>query len=142
MIKAFTTPFKISQGETRTIMMTVTWSGVNTLKIASLEFFGSQAEWPTVEDLPAIMMKEISAEEGQDLLPVIISVPYNADLGEYTIPARVNAEASGGTLSTGSWLNFEVIEPPAGKIFPLLPDWMTLLLLLVVAAILIYAYYK
>jgi len=141
-IKAFTNPFKIPQGETRTIMMTVTWSGVNTLKIARLEFSGSQAGWPRVEDLPVIMMKDISGEEGQDTFPVIVSVPYNADLGEYTIPATVNAEASGGTLSTGSWLNFEVIEPPVGTIFPLLPDWMTLLLLLVVVVILVYAYMR
>jgi hypothetical protein len=139
-LKAFINPFQIPQGYTKKVKMTVEWSGVNTLRVTTVEFSGANMQWAYTEELPQIFTKSLTGQSGEGSLEVIVTVPHDADLGDYTIPATVNAESSAGTVSTGSWVNFEVVEPPRGKIFPLLPDWMTILFLLVIVVVVMYAY--
>jgi uncharacterized membrane protein len=68
-----------------------------------------------------------------------INVPPDAETGEYSIPIQVDANVVGARATTSTWINFTV---KSLSFFGEIPDYMSWLFLLLLAAIVAYAYIK
>jgi len=104
--------FKTSPGTVVDAKLNFTWIGTNEITITNVRFSGAAAGWITLsETLPKTVMKDIGAREGYSEVGIRILVPSDAPLGEYTVPATVEAEAVGTKLTTGGYITFTIVKP-------------------------------
>jgi len=107
-----TVTFKAEQGRTVDATLNFTWIGTNQLTITKVTFTGAAADWITLaEELPKTATKEIGAREGCGEVSIRLVLPLDAEPGEYTVPATVEAEAVGNCLTTSGYIVFTVLTP-------------------------------
>jgi len=128
-------------GETVTGMLSINFTGVNNIRVLSLEFLGAAADWITLaEPLPKTIFKPIGEEVGMGEIELRIIVPENAQPGDYAVPVVVKAEAVGSQIQANGYLTFS-ITPQAPPV-SLLPEYMTWIFAAALIAIVAYAYLK
>ena len=128
-------------GETVTALLAVNWTGVNNIRVTSIEFTGAVKDWVTLaESLPKALFKQIGEDHGTGEVEVRIIAPENAQPGEYTVPVIIHAEAVGSRIETNGYLTFSIIQKPAP--ISLVPEYMTLIFAAALAGIILYAYLK
>ena len=110
-------------GETATATLQVAWKGVNDLEIASVEFRGDAAAgWISLaEELPKTFTKNPAEEEGKATLKIRVSVPEDAEPGNYTELAVVTASSSAltGKVTQSGYVTFQVAAPRRAPVPPL-----------------------
>jgi len=132
---------QIHPGETVTGMLTVNFTGVNNIRVLSLEFSGAAADWITLaEPLPKTIFKPIGEEVGKGEVELRIIAPENAEPGDYTVPVVVKAEAAGSQIQANGYLTFSII--PQAPPISIVPEYMTWIFAAAIAAIILYAYLK
>jgi len=132
---------QIHPGETVTGMLTVNFTGVNNIRVLSLEFSGAAADWITLaEPLPKTIFKPIGEEVGTGEIELRIIAPENAEPGDYTVPVVVKAEVVGSQIQANGYLTFSITPqaPPAS----LVPEYMTWIFAGALIIIVLYSYLK
>jgi len=137
-----TVPFKVEQGKTIDALLNFTWAGVNQITVTGVRFKSATAEWIALaESLPKTVAKQIGATEGKGSIEVRVIVPADAQPGEYTVPATVEAEAVGGRVTAGGYITFTIVKP-APPLPSQVPDYMTYLFAALLLTLVAYAYLK
>jgi len=132
---------QIHPGETVTGMLSINFTGVNNIRVFSLEFSGVAADWITLaEPLPKTIFKPIGSEVGTGEIEIRIIAPENAHLGDYTVPVVVKAEAVGSQIQTNGYVTFSIV--PQTPQISLVPEYMTWIFAAALIAIVAYAYLK
>jgi len=132
---------QLHPGETVTGILTVNFTGVNNIRVLSLEFSGAAADWITLaEPLPKTLFKPIGEEVGTGEIELRIIAPENAEPGDYTVPVVVKAEAVGSQIQTNGYMTFSIIPqtPPVS----LVPEYMTWVFAGALIAMVLYSYLK
>jgi hypothetical protein len=131
---------QISAGQTQFTQINVTWDGVNSITVTQVCFSGDGADWITIYDvLPLILTKDINGV-GKGFLAAKLVIPQSAQIGNYTIPVHISANAIGNMLETTSWVNFEVTSP---SIWPSdIAQYMTYIFAAIFLIALAYVYLK
>jgi len=128
-------------GETVTGRLSINFTGVNNIRVLSLEFSGAAADWITLaEPLPKTFFKPIGEEVGTGEVELRIIAPENAEPGDYTVPVVVKAEAVGSQIQANGYLTFS-ITPQVPQI-SLVPEYMTWIFAAALAGLILYAYLK
>jgi hypothetical protein len=142
MFTVGTVPFKVERGKTIDALLNFTWAGVNQITVTSVRFEGATAEWLALaESLPKTVGKQIGATEGKGSIEVRVIVPADAQPGEYTVPATVEAKVVGGRVTAAGYVTFTIVKPTP----PLpsqVPDYMTYLFAALLLTLVAYAYLK
>jgi len=128
-------------GETVTGRLSINFTGVNNIRVLSLEFSGAAADWITlVEPLPKTIFKPIGSEVGTGEIELRIITPENAQPGDYTVPVAVKAEAVGSRIQTNGYITFSILPqtPPVS----LVPEYMTWIFTGALIVIVLYSYLK
>ena len=132
---------QLHPGETVTSMLNINFTGVNNIRVIAIEFSGAAADWITLaEPLPKTIFKPIGEEVGTGEIELRIVAPKNAELGDYTVPVLVKAEAVGSQIRANGYVTFS-ITPQAPPI-SIVPEYMTWIFAAAIIAIIIYAYLK
>ncbi len=153
----------LQPGETATATLHVAWKGVNDLVITSVEFKGDAAAgWISLaEELPKNFTKNPAEEEGRATLKIRVSVPVDAELGNYTELAVVTATSSAltGEVTQSGHVTFQVAAPRRAPVLPLpelpepvkraieawrnvVPDYMTFFFAIFLLLLIITGYLK
>ena len=128
-------------GETVTGMLSINFTGVNNIRVLSLEFSGAAADWITLaEPLPKTIFKPIGEEVGTGEIELRIIAPENAEPGDYTVPVVVKAEAVGSQIQVNGYVTFSII--PQAPSVSLVPEYMTWIFAAALAGLILYAYLK
>ena len=132
---------QLRPGETVTGRLSMNFTGVNNIRVISLEFSGAAADWITLaEPMPKTIFKPIGEEVGAGEIELRIVAPKNAEPGDYTVPVLVKAEAVGSQIQANGYLTFRITPqtPPVS----IVPEYMTWIFATAIIAIIIYAYLK
>ena len=102
----------------------------------------SAVGWLTLaETLPKVVTKDIALREGYGEIGIRVIVPSDAPLGEYTVPATVEAEAVGTKLTTSGWITFTLVKPTLA-VGTEMQTIMTYVFAALLLALVAYAYLK
>jgi hypothetical protein len=136
-----TVKLEAQAGRTVEADLSFTWVGVTQIDLVDVRFGGAAAKWVTLaETLPKRVSKGIGDWEGRGAITIRLMVPGDAQLGEYTLPVTVDAEAVGGRITAGGWVTFNVVQPSPA--YSPVPDYMTYLFAALLLSIVAAAYLK
>ena len=128
-------------GESATLRLIINWTGVNSIRITSIEFMGAAEDWLTLaEDLPKTIFKPIGEEVGTGEIELHIMAPETAQPGDYTVPVTIRAEAVGSRIDTNGYLTFSILRKPTP--ISLIPEYMTWIFVAAIISLILYAYLK
>jgi len=131
--------FSIEQGRSLESTVDLAWIGLNQITVSNMKFSGSEAGWVSlVERLPKALTKEVGLREGYGEVVIRVTVPMDAETGEYTVPVTVEVEAVWTKVTANGYLTFAVIRPAPGAV----PDYMTILLAALLLALVAAAYLR
>jgi len=113
-------------------VINVKWSGATIVYVYDVKFENFTA-WFSVAQLPYKLQKAFENVQGESAIKVKVSIPSNAEPGNYLIPCLVifRTEAA-QDITLGGTLKFEVLGAPST-----IPDYMVLVFLSVFAIILL-----
>lgn len=101
----------IPQGKTQTLMTNATWEGTGSVTLTNITLSGLGSEWATVDlTLPEVFLTNINS--GTITVPLIVSVPNDAQLGDYQIDVTYTITVGMSTYTTASVLSFSVVATP------------------------------
>jgi hypothetical protein len=113
-------------------VINVTWSGATIVYVSDVKFENFPA-WFSVASLPYKLQKDFDSPKGTFQIKVKVTVPSNAEPGDYLIPCTVIFKTeSSQKLTLGGTLKFQVFGGPST-----MPDYMVIIFLTVIALILL-----
>ena len=118
----------VHPGETVQKNLPIDWRGTTSIIVIKVDFL-SHPEWFSVS-LPKMLMK--NAHE----LPITISIPQDAQPGQYAIPTTIYAQTmSGQTLISNTEIKITVEKVEKTSLTPTIPELMTWILLVALIVI-------
>jgi hypothetical protein len=124
----------VQQGTIKTFNATATWSGRTSITLADVTFTGLGSGWLKHEvDTPLTIQRLAIETTGTIEVPITITVPREAKLGDYTVLIEYKIQVGTRTYETTANLMWTVTAtpiPPAG-----IPQIISILLLISLVAV-------
>lgn len=129
----------VPQGQTVNGLLTFNWTGVNDLTITDVKFQNAPGWVVVAESLPKTVTKQMSDMSGTGSIVVRIAAPSDAQPGDYSVVAEVDATGPGGNVASNGYVNFTVVQPPSSLPSPV-SDIMAFLFVLILGTFVAYVY--
>jgi len=129
----------VPQGQTVSGLLTFNWTGVNDLTITNVRFQNSPDWLVVAESLPKTVTKQMSDMSGTGSVAVRITVPSDAQPGDYSVVAEVDATGPGGSVASSGYVNFTVVQPSI--LSSPVSDLMAFLFVLILGIFVAYTYF-